>query len=133
MLSSVVIWLLNPESPLLGPGAPPQQPEQNVQPDCAQDQVSNHCSPSREHVPTPGNSSPDRGTSIGQSCGWRRTPGHPPNNAGRRNPASEGGKRVSLAVQWLRIHLPIQETQAQSPVQEDPTCHGAAKPMRHNY
>ena len=46
MLSSVVIWLLNPESPLLGPGAPPQQPEQNVQPDCAQAQASNHCSPS---------------------------------------------------------------------------------------
>ena len=36
-------------------------------------------------------------------------------------------------VQWLRIHLPMQGTQVQSQVQEDPTCHGAAKPMHHNY
>ena len=40
---------------------------------------------------------------------------------------------TSLVVQWLRIHLPMQETQVQALVQEDPTCHGATKPVRHNY
>ena len=36
-------------------------------------------------------------------------------------------------VQWLRIHLAMQGIRVQSLVQEDPTCHGAAKPMHHNY
>ena len=40
---------------------------------------------------------------------------------------------TSLVAKWLRIHLPMQGTQAQALVQEDPTCHGATKPMRHNY
>ena len=40
---------------------------------------------------------------------------------------------ASLGVQWLRIRLPMQGTRVQALVQEDPTCHGAAKPMRHNY
>ena len=40
---------------------------------------------------------------------------------------------TSLVAQWLRIHLPMQGTQVQSLVQEDPTCHGAAKPVHHNY
>ena len=39
---------------------------------------------------------------------------------------------TSLAVQWLRIYLPVQGTQVQSLVREDPTCHGATKPVRHN-
>ena len=38
--------------------------------------------------------------------------------------------RASLVAQWLRIRLPIQ---VQALVQEDPTCHGATKPMCHNY
>ena len=38
-----------------------------------------------------------------------------------------------LVAQWLRILLPMQWTWVRSPVQEDPTCHGATKPMRHNY
>ena len=38
-----------------------------------------------------------------------------------------------LVVQLLRIRLPRQGTQVQSLVQEDPTCHGAAKPVCHNY
>ena len=41
--------------------------------------------------------------------------------------------RTSLVVQWLRICLPMQGTRVQSPVREDPTCHGATKPMHHNY
>ena len=40
---------------------------------------------------------------------------------------------TSLVAQWLRIHLPMQGTQVQALVREDPTCHGATKPVRHNY
>ena len=40
---------------------------------------------------------------------------------------------ASLVVQWLRIRLPMQGTRVQAPVLEDPTCHGATKPVRHNY
>ena len=40
---------------------------------------------------------------------------------------------ASLVVQWLRIHLSMQGTQVQSLVWEDPTCCGAAKPVRQNY
>ncbi|XP_061053708.1 D-ribitol-5-phosphate cytidylyltransferase isoform X2 [Eubalaena glacialis] len=35
--------------------------------------------------------------------------------------------------QWLRIRLPMQGTRVQALVREDPTCHGATKPVRHNY
>ena len=41
-------------------------------------------------------------------------------------------KGASLVAQWSRIHLPIQETWVWSLIQEDPACHGAAKPVRHN-
>ena len=40
---------------------------------------------------------------------------------------------TSLVAQWLRIRLPMQGTQVRALVQDDPTCHGATKPMRHNY
>ena len=40
---------------------------------------------------------------------------------------------TSLVVQWLRIHLPKQGTQVRALVWEDPTCHGATKPVHHNY
>ena len=36
---------------------------------------------------------------------------------------------TSLVVQWIRIHLPMQEPQVLSLVLEDPTRHGATKPM----
>ena len=39
---------------------------------------------------------------------------------------------TSLVVQWLRIHLPMQWTRVRALVWEDPTCHGATKPVRHN-
>ena len=39
---------------------------------------------------------------------------------------------ASLVAQWLRIHLPMQGTWVWSLVQEDPTCHGATGPLRHN-
>ena len=41
--------------------------------------------------------------------------------------------RTSLVAQWLRIRLPMQGTQIRALVREDPTCHGATKPMCHNY
>ena len=40
---------------------------------------------------------------------------------------------ASLVAQWLRIHLPMQGTRVRALVQEDPTCHGATKPMHHKY
>ena len=40
---------------------------------------------------------------------------------------------ASLVAQWLRICLPMQETQVQALVREDPTCHGATKPVCSNY
>ena len=40
---------------------------------------------------------------------------------------------TSLVVQWLRIRLSTQGTWARALVQEDPTCHGATKPVHHNY
>ena len=45
----------------------------------------------------------------------------------------EYGRAASLVAQWLRIHLPMQATRVQALVQEDPTCHGATKPMHQNY
>ena len=40
---------------------------------------------------------------------------------------------ASLVAQWLRVHLPKQGTRVRALVREDPTCHGATKPVRHNY
>ena len=40
---------------------------------------------------------------------------------------------ASPVAQWLRIHLPMQGTWVRALVWEDPTCHGATKPMHHNY
>ena len=44
-----------------------------------------------------------------------------------------GGGRASLVAQWLRIHPPVQETRVQSLVWEDPTWHGATRPVQLNY
>ena len=51
----------------------------------------------------------------------------------RKCPRLKETKGTSLVVQWLRICLPMQGTQVRALVREDPTCHGATKPMRHNY
>ena len=40
---------------------------------------------------------------------------------------------TSLVAQWLRIRLPMQVTRVRALVWEDPTCHRATKPVRHNY
>ena len=41
--------------------------------------------------------------------------------------------RTSLVAGWIRIQLSMQGIRVQSLVQEDPTCHGAAKPIYLNY
>ena len=41
--------------------------------------------------------------------------------------------RASLVVQWISICLPMQGTRVQGLAQEDPTCHGATKPMHPSY
>ena len=41
--------------------------------------------------------------------------------------------RASLVAQWLRIRLPMQGTRVRALVWEDPTCHGATRPVSHNY
>ena len=40
---------------------------------------------------------------------------------------------TSLVAQWLRIRLPMQGTRVRALVREDPTGHGAPKPVCHNY
>ena len=49
------------------------------------------------------------------------------------SPAQKFAMGASLVVQWLRSHLPMQGTRVWSLVWEDPTCHRATKPVRHNY
>ena len=44
-----------------------------------------------------------------------------------------GTRGASLVAQWLRICLLMQGTQVRALVWEDPTCHGAAGPVSHNY
>ena len=39
----------------------------------------------------------------------------------------------SLVAQWLGICLLMQGTRVRALVWEDPTCHGATRPMSHNY
>ena len=46
---------------------------------------------------------------------------------------SKYSSRDFPGVQWLRIRLPMQGTWVQSLAQENPTCHGATKPMHCNY
>ena len=40
---------------------------------------------------------------------------------------------ASLVAQWLRACLPMRGTQVLALVWEDPTCHGATRPVSHNY
>ena len=42
-------------------------------------------------------------------------------------------KGASLVAQWLRICLSMQGTRVRAVVWEDPTCHGATRPVSHNY
>ena len=46
---------------------------------------------------------------------------------------SESVCGASLVAQWLRVRLPMQGTRVRALVCEDPTCRGAAGPVRHNY
>ena len=49
------------------------------------------------------------------------------------NEINRNGCRACLVAQWLRIPLPMQGTWVQALVPEDPTYHGATKPMHHSY
>ena len=40
---------------------------------------------------------------------------------------------ASLVAQWLRICLLMQGTRVRALVWEDPTCHGATRPVSHKY
>ena len=40
---------------------------------------------------------------------------------------------ASLVAQWLGVCLLMQGTRVRALVWEDPTCHGAAGPVSHNY
>ena len=52
----------------------------------------------------------------------------------KRKPGAKSTRLgTSLVGQWLRICLPMQGTPVRALVQEDPTCHGATQPLRHNY
>ena len=42
------------------------------------------------------------------------------------------GFGASLVAQWLRVCLPMQGTRVRALVWEDPTCHGATRPVSHN-
>ena len=39
---------------------------------------------------------------------------------------------ASLVAQWLRVCLPMQGIRVRALVWEDPTCHGATRPVSHN-
>ena len=41
------------------------------------------------------------------------------------------GMGNSLAAQWRRTPRPVQEIPVRFLIREDPTCHGAAKPVSH--
>ena len=55
------------------------------------------------------------------------------NSTSSKTILQEWRRGTSLVVQWLRIRLPMQGTRVRSLVREDPRCHGATKPERHNY
>ena len=59
----------------------------------------------------------------------------PRNKQNLRNKSNKRSARfgASLVAQWLRIRLSMQGTRVRALVWEDPTCHGATKPVRHNY
>ena len=51
----------------------------------------------------------------------------------KTNKQIKNSSRASLVAQWLRICLLMQGTRVRALVWEDPTCHGAAGPVSHNY
>ena len=55
----------------------------------------------------------------------------------RKRTVGGGSKKIllwaSLVAQWLRVRLPMQGTWVRALVWEDPTCHGATRPVSHNY
>ena len=84
---------------------------------------------------------PGQGTKIPHATGQlsphaattepTRSEAHKPLESPRATTKTQ--RKASLVAQWLRIRLPMQATQARTLVLEDPTCHGATKPVCHNY
>ena len=52
---------------------------------------------------------------------------------GQKQPIRKHTSGASLVAQGKRIHLPVQETRVRSLGGEDPTCHGTAKSVQHEY
>ena len=50
-----------------------------------------------------------------------------------KQPNQKNGQWASLVAQWLGIRLPVRGTWVRALVWEDPTCRGAARPVRHKY
>ena len=64
---------------------------------------------------------------VGDGSGGREGEGE---EEERKNKIKSG---ASLVAQWLRICLLMQGTRVRGLVWEDPTCHGATRPVSHNY
>ena len=59
--------------------------------------------------------------------------GRDQSDAAKARDHQQSPARAFLVAQQLRICLPMQESWVQSMVWEDPICHGATKPLGHNY
>ena len=70
---------------------------------------------------------------MGKGLAWQYSEGK--SSWGLSGPDLKGKHKpgTSLVAQWLRIRLPMQGTRVRALVQEDPTSHGATKPVRHTY
>ena len=86
-----------------------------------------------------------RAIGAGSASHWLQNSEHTTSllNLGKlaQDPCEDGGRNMrkelslgtSLVVWWLRIHLAMQGTSVPSLVWEEPTRHGATKPVGHNY
>ena len=74
-----------------------------------------------------------QGTRLGSPTGFPGASGQGKHSLCLPDSSIKEGLGASLVAQWLRIHLPMQGTRVQALVWEDPTSHGATKPVRHNY
>ena len=66
---------------------------------------------------------------------WGQCQLHPFYKIARRSELTLTQKSLwwaSLVAQWLRVCLLMQGTWVRALVWEDPTCHGAARPVSHN-
>ena len=76
---------------------------------------------------------PGRGTKIPQAARHSQILKKQTENNNNNKKTKDPEDHASLVAQWLRICLPMQGTRVWALVWEDPTCHGATKPVCHNY